>query len=299
MGFVSLPSTPNFNFKYDDSLNATAATALGSALAANAEADLSLVRSWFDGLMPSGAPFTVQINPRSAARSGSNDGDSLITIDLGATNDFAFARMVLVAEFIEIFMRGPNRGWNPAESHGEALSQVAGFTIVPTRASVLNGAQLWLDSNNSARPDFVNGTDSTDTNPISFGCGVLFLYYLRSQLGFSMRGIIMLRGETDESALKLSHVYGILVGDTSDGGLDSAFPEFSALLATKFPPGAPSGLAGSTNPFPIPTIRSLSLARYLAVAPLENGETIRQRVATMNIGDLRAVLNSERRFSLS
>jgi hypothetical protein len=93
-------------------------------------------------------------------------------------------------------------------------------------------------------------------------------------------------------------VYGRLTGDTSEIGLDSAFKDFSDLLATKFPPGPPSGLVGSVNPFPLPTSRSLSLKKYLAVEQQDEGETIRKRVAVMNIGNLRAVLNSERRFSI-
>jgi hypothetical protein len=286
LGYIDLPATAHFTFEYDNTLNQTAATAFGVALAANAEADYNLVGFWFDRLTPSGVPFNVKINRPSATRSGGNDGNKQITIDIGASTDFDLGRGILVSEFIEIFMGAQNRGWAAGKSNGEALSQVGGFTIVPSQATSFSGPPTWLDNNNFARPDFVSQTDTTDKNAVSYGCGVLFLYYLGSQLGFTMRAIVQGAADT------LEGVYHNLTRDSH------AFATFSALLAAKFPPGVPSTLVGSTNPFPLPSSRSLSLVRYLAANPLLQEESIGERIRSKNVGNMRAVLNSDRPASL-
>jgi hypothetical protein len=285
-GYVDLPPTAHFTFEYDSTLNQAAATAFGGAIAITAEADYNLVSSWFDGLTPSGVPFNVKVNLPSATRSGSNDGNKQITIDIGASADFDLGREVLVAEFIEIFMGAQNRGWAAGKSNGEALSQLAGFTIVPSQATSFNGPPTWLDNNNSARPDFVSQTDPTDKNAVSYGCGVLFLYYLRSQLGFTMRAIVQGAADT------LEGLYHNLTQDSH------AFAPFSALLAARFPPGVPTTLVGSTNPFPLPSSRSLSLVRYLAANPLLQEESIGERIRSKNVGNMRAVLNCDGPASL-
>jgi hypothetical protein len=285
-GYIDLPATAHFTFEYDKTLSQAAATAFGGAIATTAEADYNLVISWFDGLTPPGVPFNVKINQPSATRSGSNDGNKQITIDIGASADSGLGREVLVAEVIEIFMGAQNRGWASGKSNGEALSQVSGFTIVPSRATSFSGPPTWLDNNNSARPDFVSQTDTTDKNAVSYGCGVLFLYYLGSQLGFTMRAIVQGAADT------LEGVYHNLTQDSH------AFAAFSALLAAKFPPGDPSTLVGSTNPFPLPSSRSLSLEGYLAANPLLEEESIGERLRSKNVGNMRAVLNSDRPASL-
>lgn len=293
-GFTDLPGTANFTFEFDSTLNTAAATALGASLASTADADYTLVNGWFDNLAPSGQPFNVKINSKSLTRGGSNDGSKQITIDLGATNNFPLAREVLIAEFIEILMRVQNKGWNPGKSHGEGLSQFAGFFIVPSTATGLSGPKIWLDTSvppppptppPPSRPDFVGTTENTDTNAVSYGCALLFLYYLNSQLGFNLHAIVQAAADT------LEGVYHNLTQDAN------AFPAFAAILAAKFPPGVSSGLPGSTNPFPLPNPRLLSLGRYLSAHPLV-GSTLRNRIQSLNVGNLRAVLNSDRRASL-
>jgi hypothetical protein len=218
-GYVDLPSTRHFVFSFDQTLDGVGARALGSALFATAEQDYATVSSWFDGLKPAGVPFVIKISPLSLSRSGGNDRTKLITINLGATTDFTSARWVLVAEMTEIFMTAQNAGWNAAASNGEALSQVAGFTIYPTEVSRVGGSEIWLDSSN--RQDFVSLTDATDTNAASYGCGVLFIYSLRSQLGFTTRAIVQAAADT------LEDVYHNL---TQDSG---AFSTFATIVAAR------------------------------------------------------------------
>jgi hypothetical protein len=293
-GFTDLPGAANFTFEFDSTLNTAAATALGASLASTADADYALVNGWFNNLAPSGLPFNVKINPRSATRGGSNDGNKQITIDIGATNNFPLAREVLIDELIEILMRVQNKGWNAGKSHGEGISQFAGFFIVPSTATGLSGPQIWLDTSvppppptppPPSRPDFVGTTENTDANAVSYGCALLFLYYLNSQLGFSPHAIVQAAADT------LEGVYHNLTQDAN------AFPAFAAILAAKFPLGLSSGLKGSTDPFPLPSPGLLSLRRYLGAHPLA-GSTVRNRIQTLNVGNLKAVLNSDRRASL-
>ena len=280
-GYIDLPPTAHFTFEYDKTLPNAAALAFGAAIAATADTDYNLLSSWFDGLIPPGAPFNVKINNLSSTRSGSNNAIKNITMDIGVgMADVPLGRMVLVGESAEMFMGAQNRGWFAGKSNGEALSQVAGFTIAPGTAG-FSGPPAWLDSNNSARPNFVANTDPTDKNPVSYGCGILFLFYLTTQLGFSMRAIVQAAGDT------LEKTYENLTQSSN------AFPTFAALLAARFPPGVPSGLSGSSNPFPLPSSLSLSLKRYLAANSLQGQESIRDRVRSKNVGNLRAVLNSD------
>jgi hypothetical protein len=286
-GFIDAGSTTHFSIEFNSALDAAKSRALCNALVATCERDYDVIASWFDGLTPAGVPFVVQIGPERKDRGGSNDQKSNITIDRGATDDFSLAREVLVAELIEIFMPTQNKGWNAGKSHGEGLSQAAGFFLYPENATGLDGARVWLGARDISgfRPDFVGTTDNTDTNKFSYGCALLFIYYLHSQLGFSMRGIVSAAADT------LEDVYTNLTKD------HNGFAPFSALLLARFPLGSASTETGSENPFPLPSPSVLSAKRFLGRHP-RNGQTLRQIVASKNIGDFRALLNSDRVASL-
>jgi hypothetical protein len=288
-GFIDAGSTTHFSFEFNNALDAPKSRTLCNALVATCERDYNIIASWFDGLTPAGIPFVVQIGPTRTDRGGSNDQKSNITIDLGATDDFPLAREVLVAELIEIFMPAQKEGgWKAGQSHGEGLSQAAGFSLYPEEATGLDGAKVWLgarDISGSFRPNFVGKTDNTDSNKFSYGCALLFIYYLHSQLGFSMRGIVHAAAGT------LEDVYTNLTQD------HNGFAPFSALVLTKFPLGDASAEKASENPFPLPSPAVLSARRFLARHP-RSGQTLRQLIAFKNIGDFRALLNSNRVASL-
>ncbi|HYK36954.1 hypothetical protein [Alloacidobacterium sp.] len=242
-GFIDSGSTYNhFNFEFDNTLDGPSAIALSVNLLETCEQDYDTIASWFDGLTPGGAPFTVQIGPTRADRSGSNYGGKNITIDLGATSDFSSARSVLVAELIEIFMTAQNKGWAANKSNGEGLSQAASFFLYPQEATGLDGIKAWLFALPlfplQRRPDFVTKTDQTDTNKFSYRCALLFIYYLQSQLGFNMRAIVQAASDT------LEGVYNNLTQD------HNGFSTFSALLLARFPLDQATGEQGSENPFP-------------------------------------------------
>jgi hypothetical protein len=291
-GFVDLPGTTHFSFSFNQKLNAAAATALGGALAATAEQDFSTMSFWFRGLIPAGVPFQVKINLGTGG--ASNDTVKNINLRVGQSSDADLARFTLVAEVVEIFMAASGLSWNPRDSSGEGLSQAAACTLHPDETGILDGPGRWLDTSVAAsppvpsRPDFVSGKpDPTDANFVSFGCALLFIYYLRSQLGFSMKAVIQAAADSLE---------GVYTNLTQDRG---AFPQFSSILEKKFPSGAKSNFPGSNNPFPLPSGGTLSAKRFLAKSgtdPKLLGQVLR---SNKDRGDMRALLNSDRPAALA
>jgi hypothetical protein len=110
--------------------------------------------------------------------------------------------------------------------------------LYPNELNGFTTAAQWLDSD--TRPDFVTTNDSTDTNPISIGCSVLFLNYLRHQLNYGWEQIVTAGGAT------LGLCYTALTGKAGSTG----FGDFSALLSAAYPPGTPSGVT-TDNVFPL------------------------------------------------
>src|SRR5262249_40542112 len=98
-----------------------------------------------------------------------------------------------------------------------------------------NSASTWLDG---GRPDFVNVNDGTDTNYLSIGCSVLFLFWLRYQLAFTWNQICQAAGNT------LAQTYQTLTGRAD------ALQQFTELVQAKYPQGSPSGLT-LDNPYPL------------------------------------------------
>jgi hypothetical protein len=252
-GYVDLPATEHFTFEYNQSWNPSMATSIGNSLRDNAERDYANIRSWF-GNLTLNLPFRVKIEPVATGTGldayAGNDNRQNISLNLGLKisnpSNINRAREALVAEFIEIFMVAQKPvSWVPGYSHGEALSRFGGFQLYPDVAPFWGGPDVWLDSviNGKAktRPDWIGKTEQTDVDPISHGCGLLFLYYLNSQLGYSPSAIV------NAGAATLAGVYERL------SSRNDAFASFTAMVATRYPEKARSGLVGSSNPFPFTT----------------------------------------------
>lgn len=289
-GYTALPSTTHFSFEYKNELNAAAAVALGQALAATAERDFATMSDWFGGEVPGNGPILTKINVGSGG--ASNDNVNNINLTLGATADFDLARWTLVAEVMEIFMAIDALGWKPGDSSGEALSQLGANTLYSSQVFGLNGPVQWLDSSVNqtdptlSRPDFVTAPKPTDSDFPSFGCALLFLYYLRSQLGFSTKAVVRAKANS------LAGTYTTLT-QAGDG-----LASFMRAIEARFPSGTPCGLTGSENPFPIALPGALSTRQLMAhdeMDPRLLGQRIRANAAS---GQLRAVLNSNRPVSL-
>ncbi|HYK37811.1 hypothetical protein [Alloacidobacterium sp.] len=248
-----------------------------AALAATCEADLTTLETLFgvNGGFGSTNRVNVSIDSSIAPKylgfneGFHNDGTTKIQIVPFAgqpTADEA-VRAIFVAEMAEVLMDFRNQitgkpTWDPGDSMGEALSRVCAAVVRPKGyidAGLSPGISRWMNYLNisfvqaipvldSHRPNFVDKDDITDSNPVSFGCGILFIYYLLSQLGHSLEEIIA------KASLTLGNTYENLTGQpngwtTFTDLLDLYFPELPILAYQ------PTG----DNLFPLPRLVSLTL----------------------------------------
>jgi hypothetical protein len=93
------------------------------------------------------------------------------------------------AEVTESYMGLQGAGWDCGGSNGEALSRllaelISGGPSGALRDYATGGA--WAQGH---YPNWIDATENTDTNPISTGCGVVFLWWLVS-LGHSPTQIV-------------------------------------------------------------------------------------------------------------
>ena len=228
-------STTHFDVYYDNSLGANGKT-LAAAVLATCEADYDSLQNWFGGITPGGLPFTVNIVPGNGGASHASCSATTLTCDAFSGTDSDLVRMLVVAEEDEVFMANQGKGWDCGASNGEGLSRILAAEIYPAELNGFASAATWLSTD--PRPDFVSKVDPTDTNYISIGCSVLFINYLRFQLGFSLGEIVQAGGAT------LEDTYEKLTGKT--GG----FAPFAALLQRHFPVGTAITL-DNDNPFPL------------------------------------------------
>jgi hypothetical protein len=85
-----------------------------------------------------------------------------------------------------------------------------------------------------------------DGDPVSFGCALCFIYYLTTQLGFTINEVIANYNDN------LASCYHAVTGDQAD-----PFPGFAGLLAGVFPPSVTftATTANPDNPFPIAQVQ--------------------------------------------
>ena len=255
---TNVTQTTNFSYNYADSLNAAdkaAAIAHANALAETCENDLVVLESMFGVSGGFGPSNRVTIVIDTIAGLGENfgyRGDNKINIVpfTGYSDGDAATRAVFVAEMAEILMDYRNQKtevttWIANNSMGEALSTVCEATLHPEgyyTATVNGGYGVRIDQwLNSPRADWVDHIEDTDRNFVSFGCGILFIYYLQSQLGFSLHDIITKAGNT------LAKTYTNLTGN-ADG-----WTPFITSLNAHFPVGATFNPV-SDNLFPLPDL---------------------------------------------
>ncbi|HLK59443.1 MAG TPA: hypothetical protein VKU00_22975, partial [Chthonomonadaceae bacterium] len=111
-------------------------------------------------------------------------------------------------------------------STGEALSRWCATVVSNNALSDFATGPTWAQQ---GRPDFVNQTDPTDQNPVSTGCGMVFLSWLQGPpattglLEFTLPRIAqaLVALGTDGT---LAQLYANLTGDTAD----NAFQKFLA-----------------------------------------------------------------------
>jgi hypothetical protein len=230
-------STTHFNVYYDVRLGGNGQI-LADGVLASCEFEYNTLVGYFGGIRPSS--FNVIIAP--GITGAYHYGCAATDLYCEASGvDVDFTRLLVVAEEVEVFSALQNRGWDCSASNGEGLSRVLAVEQYPGVALAAYGlvaAPTWLDT--AGRPDFVDTTDPTDRNFVSIGCSVLFLNYLRYQLGYDWESIVNAGGST------LAQCYKNLTGSTD------ALGPFKALLQSHYPEGTPAQLT-TDNPFPFQT----------------------------------------------
>ncbi len=243
-GLTNGGATTHYRIQYDDSLTAANGRDRANALIAVCEADYNLIAGWFGGIaLTVATPITVNISPGPYASAGWGPP---IRLTPGDGSSVALVRYLLVSEVTEMFMLAQNKGWFGAGnegSAGEGLSRfLAGQFLIANGLGVTEPgfalANSWMTS---PRADYVNNIDPLDHGiDAKTGCAILFIYYLHTQMGFSINSIVA------GAASELSGVFKNLTGVASD-----PFPAFKKLLDDTYPGTTAIPGANPDNPFPI------------------------------------------------
>jgi hypothetical protein len=249
----TLGTTTNFVIQYQD--NFPNAKQRAQKLMQSAEGEFAQLRNWFKnttGFGPSN-PVTLVVDTKYLASNNGyfTNGTSRVVMNhfdsqgTAALADDAVMGL-FIAEIIEVLMacRDFQTGkvtWISNNSDGEGLSRMAVGLLHPGsyyNPTYLGGPYVngWLQS--ATRNNWISTNEPSDTDGDSFGCSLLFLYYLRYQLGYSMTDIITKAGANLEDTYK---------GLTGQSG---GYTKFTQFLAPFFPIGQTSALK-TDNPFPL------------------------------------------------
>lgn len=244
--------TAHYQFQYDDSLSAPInpggpEPARTNAVIAACENDFNLMSGWFGNIaLDVNFRIPVNVTQNSGGAGWSLSGGNLTVTIKPGLGVASFVRYLLISEMVEQYMRAQGLGWygaNTEGSEGEGLSRflaaqflaINGFGNPPVG---FTNSNTWLSS---SRADFVNNISTGDDGPDAItGCSLLFIWYLFSQLGFSINAIVAAGAPT------LGGVYRNLTGDTAD-----PFPFFKQLLDTAFPGTSTITTGNVDNPFPL------------------------------------------------
>lgn len=239
-------ATTRYTFLYDDSLGGAGGIepARTTQLMSSCDGDFSLMQGWFSGVsFPFSTPVEVHVNTDG----GTASWGPPIQLN-SSTEDAGYLRMLLIAEVTEMFMMSQAAGWFPSNegSLGEGLSRFLAEEFLIGSGLGLGEFPSWGWTANSwlqspTQPDWVNNVDPTgNLDAVETGCSILFIYYLFTQLNFSINQIIA------AAASNLVGVYTNLTQDTGD-----PFPFFKALLQAYPGPGGISTGPNLDDPFPV------------------------------------------------
>jgi hypothetical protein len=278
----TIGNTTNFTIQYDDSLVSAQPAANQAATRANivancnyllgqVEGAFTTTTGWFatpSGKFGTGNRQVVELNLVDGKGASNNGYGSAIQVDSQSQNSSSTAgpvvSMLWMAEWAEILM-SVGGVWNALDSSGEGLSHYCAQTIFPAGHNDYYGGRFvsdWLNgggttnqgptSTNPARGDWVTTTYTGSTmagvfvhgdgDPVSYGCALVFLYYLTTELGFTINEIIANYNSN------LASAYKAVTGDQAD-----PFPGFLGLLNSVFPPSQTfvPATTNPDNPFPI------------------------------------------------
>jgi hypothetical protein len=155
-----------------------------AAISDTCEADLAHIRAWFGGIAPAEMPVEVHIDPDAIGAYHLSCRDT----DIHVAADPPRAPGYVAALLVEVLAANEQAGWDCGRANGEALSRALAFTLHPEFAvDFTESVQSWW---RAGHPDRVNDKGATDTDELACGCDVLFLLYLRHQLGIEWTRII-------------------------------------------------------------------------------------------------------------
>ena len=269
-GLTGGGTTTHYKFTYDSALTTGGLEpARTNAVIAACENDFNLMKGWFGGIELS---YSYPVSILVANLGGGASWGPPITLK-GGNGDANLLRDLMVAEVTEMFMLAQGKGWfapdgSNEQSSGEGLSHFLNeqFEIVSGRPPGLAfNAAIWLNSSlpttnpsstrigpapgnydYGSRYDYVNNILEYDhSNSPASGCSVMFLWYLFTQLGYSVAQIVQAGAST------LGGVYKNPTGDNAD-----PFPFFKLLMDNAYPPDTASTIPGPNrdNPFPLAVV---------------------------------------------
>jgi hypothetical protein len=248
-------STPHFQVFYDPHL-AQDGEAVADFVLQSCEGVYAAMSDYFGGITPPNLPFQIKLYLRPSDHPGAGLGgaahgptcaDVVLLCDV-KTNPFdaALSEYLYIAEMVEVFSAAQGPAWYCGASNGEGLSRVLATAInYSSPFGPFFTAPDWLRSDD--RPDVFTKSKGTDTDRAANGGSVLFLNWLRYQLNFPWRKIVL------AGAPSLAETF------TNLTGLGGGPQRFLALAQALFPNKSSAGLA-TDNPFPYPTYKLVSRA---------------------------------------
>ena len=251
MGFTSANltdggRTAHYQFSYDDTFSAVDGWQRAAQVMTACDADFALMQSWFAGVgFGFSLPMNVQIANATGGASWQDPADitkafgftPTVTINPGTGTTANFIRFLIVAEVVEMFMASQGDSWFESTSlfhgadegsKGEGLSRFLSVQFLLTRGinehfGGFDVTKNWLNA--GGRPNFVDNNPDDNQPDVTTGCTTAFIWFLHSQLGFSIPQIVAAGSAT------LGAVHQKLTGN------NNGFAAFSGLVNTFYPPG--------------------------------------------------------------
>jgi hypothetical protein len=186
----------------------------------------------------------------------------IVNPEIGSANDFV---MLLFADEMSEILMDVVGAWDRGDSGGEGLSRVSGALLHPASAPVNVNAWLfadptkdpsaavaddafrkdWVSTNFKGGPLKAGGNVAGDQDSYSVGCSMLFLFYLLSQLDFTISQVVQSVPAANKIGQPtLAGGYQVLTGNTV-----GAFPQFQRFINAWFSPN--HAQLATNNPFPL------------------------------------------------
>lgn len=312
---VETTNTQNFSIVFDDTeypgAQLVQVKAVVQDMATGCEKDLATMCQWFDvdptKAFGPGNPTVVTVTKK--LNGGSNTGyskhKSQMQVEFlpGEASDEVL--LVFVDEMSEILMSYVG-GWHAGYSDGEGLSRVCGALLHPASAEVNVNAWTFFDptqdpsaavADDAFRKDWIStnfqggalkagGNVAGDQDAYSVGCSMLFQFFLRSQLDFSINELCQSMPKAGKKGhANLAGAYAVLTNETV-----AAYSQFIRFVALWFGSAATNKNTLTTNnPFPLaitnvtPAAAGEQKGIYLFVA-MTNGQIIYDMAAPGGAG---------------